>query len=203
MNQNRALPYQTVAITTNRPSVIDIYAQLMVYAAGIPNDDLFAKMLASQAIGSGILPVHLGLRKSIFTTLFKRHFPGANLPKISPMLVRTLNKIRLVEREDLKALLLEHRADMGQSEVELAEIVAAACMGGNHLWQDLGLWSRADVTQLITQNFPTLAAKNIHDMKWKKFLYKQLCQQAGIYVCRAPSCEVCVDYIHCFGVEEG
>ena len=203
MNQNLALQYQPVAITVSRPSAIDIFAQLMVYATGLPNDDCFAKMLASQAIGSGILPIHLGLRKSVFAILFKRHFPGAELPKVSPMLVQTLNKTRLAEREDLKMLLLEHRAGIDFSEVELAEIVAAACMGGNHLWQDLGLWSRTDVTQLINQNFPTLAVKNIYNMKWKKFLYKQLCQQAGVYVCRAPSCEVCVDYVHCFGVEEG
>lgn len=203
MNQNLALQYQPVAITVSRPSAIDIFAQLMVYATGLPNDELFAKLLASQAVGLGILPTYLGLRKSVFTTLFKQHFPGAKLPKVSPILVRTLNKTRLAEREDLKALLLEHRAGIDPCEVELGEIVAAACMGGNHLWQDLGLWSRADVTQLMTQNFPTLAAKNLHDMKWKKFLYKQLCQQAGVYVCRAPSCEVCVDYVHCFGAEEG
>jgi nitrogen fixation protein NifQ len=202
MNQNLALQYQPVTITVSRLSAIDIFAQVMVYATGLPNDDLFAKILASQTVGLGILPTYLGLRKSVFMTLFKRHFPGAKLPKVSPRLVRTLDKMRLAEREDLKVLLLEHRADKDFSEVGLAEIVAAACMGGNHLWQDLGLWSRADVTQLMSQNFPALAAKNVHDMKWKKFLYKQLCQQAGVYICRAPSCEVCVDYAHCFGVEE-
>jgi nitrogen fixation protein NifQ len=202
MNQNLALQYPTIAITANRPGAIDIYAQLMVYAAGLPNDDLFAKMLASQAIGCGTLPIYLGLKQSAFTTLFKQHFPGADLPQVSPMLVRTLNKTRLAEREDIMALLLEHWAGMTSSKIWLAEIVAVACMGGNHLWQDLGLWSRADVTELMTKNFPTLAAKNVHDMKWKKFLYKQLCQQAEVYVCRAPSCEVCIDYSHCFGVEE-
>lgn len=201
MNSNLAWQYATVAITPNRPRAIDIYAQLMVHAANLPNDELFAKMLASQTIGSGILPTYLGLRKSAFTASFQRHFPGATPPQISPMLVRCWSETRLAEREDITALLLEHRAEIDCSEAWLAEIVAAACMGGNHLWQDLGLWSRADVTQLMTQNFPTLAAKNVHDMKWKKFLYKQLCQQTGIYVCRAPSCEICVDYLHCFGAE--
>jgi len=54
----------------------------------------------------------------------------------------------------------------------------------------------------MTRNFPVLAAKNDRDMKWKKFLYKQLCQREGIYICRAPSCEVCADYAKCFGPEE-
>jgi NifQ. len=40
------------------------------------------------------------------------------------------------------------------------------------------------------------------DMKWKKFIYKQLCEAEGLYVCRAPSCEVCKDYDQCFGKEE-
>ncbi len=39
-------------------------------------------------------------------------------------------------------------------------------------------------------------------MKWKKFIYKQLCITEGIYTCRAPSCEVCADYADCFGPEE-
>ena len=50
-------------------------------------------------------------------------------------------------------------------------------------------------------NFRTLAERNTQDMKWKKFLYKQLCISEGIYICRAPSCEVCVDYAACFAPE--
>jgi nitrogen fixation protein NifQ len=75
-------------------------------------------------------------------------------------------------------------------------------MGNDHLWQDLGLWSRDYLGLLMTQSFPALAAKNEHDMKWKKFLYKQLCEQAGINTCRSPSCEYCTDYLNCFGPEE-
>jgi nitrogen fixation protein NifQ len=54
----------------------------------------------------------------------------------------------------------------------------------------------------MMDNFEPLALRNDKDMKWKKFLYKQLCEAEGIYVCRAPSCEVCVDYDNCFGNEE-
>jgi nitrogen fixation protein NifQ len=54
----------------------------------------------------------------------------------------------------------------------------------------------------MERNFPTLAAKNVHNMKWKKFLYKQLCATEGVYVCRSPSCEVCADYDACFGPED-
>ena len=50
-------------------------------------------------------------------------------------------------------------------------------------------------------NFPGLARANSGDMKWKKFLYRQLCSSEGIYVCPAPSCGVCKDYAKCFGPE--
>lgn len=84
----------------------------------------------------------------------------------------------------------------------MAEIVIAGCMGSDHLWQDLGLWQRADLTHLMLHNFEPLALRNQRDMKWKKFLYKQLCEAEGIYVCRSPSCEVCIDFHSCFGSEE-
>jgi nitrogen fixation protein NifQ len=55
---------------------------------------------------------------------------------------------------------------------------------------------------MLQYNFPELAAKNDQDMKWKKFLYKQLCEAEGLYLCRAPSCNVCIDYPKCYGSEE-
>ncbi|MCX7946668.1 MAG: nitrogen fixation protein NifQ [Hydrogenophilus sp.] len=100
------------------------------------------------------------------------------------------------------ALLLEHGAGRDLSERWIAEIVACGCAGGDHLWQDLGLWSRRELNELLWVNFPRLAAKNVFDMKWKKFLYKQLCQREGIYLCKAPSCAQCSDYVMCFGNEE-
>ena len=89
-------------------------------------------------------------------------------------------------------------------EIEwLISIIVAACLlGENHLWQDLGLFSRDDLSALLTNNFPEMAAQNVYDMKWKKFIYKQLCETEGIYVCRSPSCEYCADYLNCFGDED-
>ncbi len=177
-----------------------LYGLLMGRAAGLPNDDLFARMLVSQTAGQGALPPGLGLGPAVFPTLVKRHFPGFHLP--AALADPGLDGERRAERDDLLALLLESRAGQDLSELWMAEIVTAACMANDHLWQDLGLWSRADLTRLMLENFPALAARNDRNMKWKKFLYKQLCQQEGIYVCRSPSCEVCVDYAVCFGPEE-
>lgn len=176
-----------------------LYAELMAHAAGLPNDELFAQMIVSQTEGAGALPPGLGLDEAAFAALLSRHFPGMKL------VVRHTGQIpdpRALERDDVLALLLEHRTSKDGSEEWMAEIVTTACMASDHLWQDLGLWSRVYLSQLMTQNFPALAAKNVHNMKWKKFLYKQLCEKEGINACRAPSCEYCVDYLKCFGPEE-
>lgn len=107
------------------------------------------------------------------------------------------------EYQDVLALLLEHRADVGDGDETawLAGVVAAACMGDNHLWQDLGLANRQELSGLMQTHFPALYARNSGNMKWKKFFYKQLCERAEVQACRAPSCAVCADYTGCFGTE--
>jgi nitrogen fixation protein NifQ len=108
------------------------------------------------------------------------------------------------ELQDLRALLLEHGAPALRRDgrlADLADTVALACLGDNHLWQDLQLGSRAELSALMRHWFPALVAKNHADMKWKKFFYKQLCERAALHMCRAPSCSVCVDHATCFGPE--
>jgi nitrogen fixation protein NifQ len=84
----------------------------------------------------------------------------------------------------------------------LAHALGQASLGDNHLWQDLHLPSRREVSVLMSSWFPALAAGNDRDMKWKKLLYKQLCDHAEIKACRAPSCSGCSDYARCFGPED-
>ena len=175
-----------------------LHARLGDAASGLKNDDLLARMIASQRAGDGALPPDLGLGHKAFRQLMARHFPGAFL---EGQIIPPVADDRADEREQLSTLLMQHLAGEDASEEWLAQIVVTACMAADHLWQDLGLWSRADLSRLMQENFPTLAAKNTKDMKWKKFLYKQLCEAEGIYTCRSPSCEVCDDYLICFGPE--
>jgi len=177
-----------------------VFDRLMARAIGAGNDRAFACMIASRALGGGSLPAWLGLAPAAFAALVDHHFPG-----VSPDVLGAVDggpplpESRRAEREELLALLLDQRAGASLSEVWMAEVIAAGCMGGDHLWQDLGLWDRSELTDLMWRNFPALAARNDRDMKWKRFLYKQLCLAEGIHVCRAPSCEQCVDYHVCFG----
>jgi nitrogen fixation protein NifQ len=178
-----------------------LYAELMRRAVGHGNDVAFASMLATHTAGGGVLPAWLGLGAEEHARLIDDHFPGARLFCWRDCR-RIVDRGRSDERSELIALMTEHRAGVDESERWMATIVATACLGNDHLWQDLGLRSRSHLSHLMRYNFPTLAAKNDRDMKWKKFLYKQLCLKEGIYTCRAPSCAVCVDYDACFGPEE-
>lgn len=178
------------------------YEDLMSCSRGLPNGEALAQMLATQIHGGGALPVGFGLTAVEFAALLARHFPGFIMPNSPPRLLPPWDPRLAEELEELIKLLQIHQAGQDHSEVWLSVIIATGCMSNDHLWEDLGLWSRRDLSALMALNFPALAAKNDRDMKWKKFLYKQLCLQEGVYLCRAPSCAVCRDYAVCFGPEE-
>ena len=108
----------------------------------------------------------------------------------------------LDEFPELLQLLLDYRSETDEHHRRVAHLVATACMGGDHLWQDLGLPHRKALSVLLTGHFTVRAKKNTGDMKWKKFFYKQLCEREGLNACRAPSCAACCDYEKCFGAEE-
>ena len=112
---------------------------------------------------------------------------------------------RADEVEDVRGLLLAH-ADPAAGPAEMAwlvaQAVAVACLGDDHLWQDLRLAHRGELGALLRHWFPSLVALNTGDMKWKKFFYRQLCQQAEILICKSPSCAVCSDHAQCFEAPE-
>ncbi len=186
---------------TKRKPLDQAYDLLMENASGQANDDTYASMLASWQVGDGMMPDDFGLGDDGFTQLLQLHFPEIDIQSlIKPG--RSYDEERTDEREEVYKLLITNRANQTESEIWMAKIVAMACQGQDHLWQDMGLWSRSQLSELLMLNFPELASKNVKNMKWKKFLYKQLCITEGIYTCRAPSCEVCADYDNCFGSEE-
>ncbi len=88
-------------------------------------------------------------------------------------------------------------------ELRLAVLVARRAQRPNHLWQDLGLRHRRELSWLMSRHFEGLAAKNGQDMKWKKFLYRTICRDEGFGLCTAPTCGECTDFGDCFGEEGG
>ncbi len=166
-----------------------------------PNHEWLACMTASWCAGQGVLPDYLGLEFGQFNALQKHFFPGCNLPGSAPSGSK-LDFSRMLEKDDLVNLLKQF-SNPDIIEIDwIIGVIVAGCLGNDHLWQDLGLWSRSQLSAMLQYNFPELAAKNDKDMKWKKFLYKQLCEAEGLYLCRVPSCELCIDYHKCYGSEE-
>lgn len=190
-----------LALTQEKTEREDLYASFMVFGRAETNVDIIARMLASRRLGEGAMPPWLGLSEERFASMLQAYFPGAMMPEGIES-GEIVDPARMQEGAELRTLILNHAETLDEKTRWMAEVLVAGCMGGDHLWQDLGLWSRKDLSRLIAHNFPALAAKNDKDMKWKKFLYKQLCNAEGIYVCRSPSCEVCPDYSDCFGPEE-
>ncbi len=177
------------------------YQELMAVADGDPNCIWLAQIIASWLVAEGVLPDALALTEDQFASLLVRRFSGYSVNVKSAKGV-PLDFNRMLEKQDLEQYLRQFATHNSPDSEVLIAIIVAACLGNDHLWQDLGLWSRRDLSALLQHNFPRLAAANSGDMKWKKFLYKQLCEAEGFYVCRAPSCEVCKDYSQCFGTED-
>lgn len=177
--------------------------------AGDPAALALAGVLATayERHGRGLLPLP-GLGAAATRRLLAHWFPGADH-------ALGLDWVALAEAEraeprrdeidDLVSLLRDH-AEPAAGPLEHAEAVAwalaCASLGDNHLWQDLQLASRRELSALITRWFPDLAARNTHNMKWKKFFYKQLCLREELSICKAPSCSVCADHGLCFGPED-
>jgi nitrogen fixation protein NifQ len=85
----------------------------------------------------------------------------------------------------------------------LAGMVARRAQRPNHLWQDLGLRHRGELSQLMSVHFERLARRNTADMKWKKFFFRMICRDGDYGLCTAPSCGECCDFDNCFGSEDG
>lgn len=158
----------------------------------------------SRGLQTGRQPLIRGLDETRFRRLADTYAPGLecvnDAGEASPP-----HRFAVDEFDDLVELLREHRARPPRPDEDpdwLACVIATAAMGDNHLWQDLGLPNRNVLSRLLRENFPTLAALNTRDMKWKKFFYRQLCERAGVMICKSPNCAECCDFRACFGPEE-
>lgn len=136
---------------------------------------------------------------------WRRPWPAVSVPpaRVLPDLAIQVDQadgcdpILADEFADLVALLLGHRSHDGPEAEWLAHAIASGCLGNGHLYHDMGLPNRQALSDLLREHFTTLFERNVGNMKWKKFFYKQLCDQAEVRACR-----VCADYLACFGPEE-
>jgi nitrogen fixation protein NifQ len=186
----------------------ELYRRLMDAAA--PEQDGFdAHVLASvlalagAEVGDGGVPVTagLGLTRLELAALVAVWFPRAEslLPGVELLEAQVMAEEELC----LRQLLLSHCSAPQPLGAWLSAIVARRAQRPRHLWQDLGLQNRGELSRLMGRHFAPLAAKNRHDMKWKKFFCRALCLDGSFPICTAPSCGECDDFQACFGEETG
>ncbi len=148
----------------------------------------------------GDVAASIGLSERTLATLMSCWFPHAQ------PLLRSVTSTKVVaddEWDDLHRLLLANRTADTRSGRWLAAMVARRALEPNHLWEDLGLRDRAELTRLLMRHFQPLASRNERNMRWKRFFYRVLCEDDGLVMCRAPSCHACGDFESCFGAESG
>ena len=180
---------------------------LLLDHANVPEDILvhaYATVIGNYSDPNGnVFVPALGLNLPTFRGLLAVYFSQFTAPMswLNEQSVPLSDEGALAEFTDLLQLLLDHRAVDDEHHRCVAHLVTTACMGNDHLWQDLGLPDRNALSKLLHNHFPYLAIKNTGEMKWKKFFYKQLCEREEIQVCKAPSCAACADYNKCFGPE--
>ena len=130
-----------------------------------PGTALFAILLAAHDD-----PSLLGLSPEQFVLLYGRHF-GAMQPPRASLVIRSEEQAWFVSA--LVAFLLSHVGPSSAGDVAdadcLASIIAHACLRPDHLWRDLGLSGRDEVTNMLSRYFPALVARNVDGMRWKKF----------------------------------
>jgi len=161
---------------------------------------VFACLLAVAAMEEGTLGERLGLCCEDLTALVECWFPHA----------RALFawQVSGVDKEDdeivmVRDLLLAHRSTPGDDSRRLAAMIARRAMEPNHLWEDLGLRDRSELSRLLARHFGPLAARNTKNMRWKRFFYRTLCEADGVVMCSTPVCSSCGDFALCFGDESG
>jgi len=141
-----------------------------------------------------------GLSARQFGALVREFFPKAAAAR----LFAPGETVERAPEEDCLLELLERCTTSREPfQALLAAMIARRAQASNHLWQDLGLNNRGELSRLMTRHFKPLAARNTGDMKWKKFFYRIICADEGFSLCTAPSCAECDDFEDCFGEETG
>lgn len=187
-----------------------LYRKLMdsPFPSGVDEKDrhLFACLLTMATEENHPTAEALGLEEEGLAGLLETYFPAITpeeLEKESPAELTPPPEIN----EEILRILLSHvpkTSEEGRisSPCWLAHCLAARAAHPGHLWTAMGLFERPELTAAIRRNLPSLAEANNKGMRWKRYLFKQLCDMSGAVLCKAPNCGVCSDYAICFAPEE-
>ncbi len=162
---------------------------------------VFASILAAAAMDGDAVAGHAGIAAADFDALISRWFPLAHDAATAWCLQGDHaddDEVAMV-----RDLLLSQRSSEGETGRWLAAMIARRAIEPNHLWEDLGLRDRSELSRLLARHFGPLAARNTKNMRWKRFFYRMLCEDDGLVMCSTPVCTNCNDFDLCFGDESG
>ena len=159
-----------------------------------------------ESAAAGCLPRFaqwLGLPPSEFRDVLDTWFPGAASAGWEPDAPPVDLAVLPCEFGDIVEMLWDGRSQGAEgSHVRwAAHALACGCFGRTHLWQDMGLSGRDDVSRLLRQTFEPVFLANTTDMKWKKFFYHRVCERLDLHPCPEPSCDGCDQFAKCHGAE--
>ncbi len=161
---------------------------------------VFAAAVA-ETLPGGPLTDALGVSGQPLRSVIGKYFPGA----VHLFGAFDLESAPSIEEDELclRQLLDRFRTSPGSLTSLLSILISRRATRPNHLWQDLGLANRSELSVLMQTHFAPLAQRNSQDMKWKKFFYRMICRDEGYRICVVPSCSECCDFEGCFGDESG
>ncbi len=162
---------------------------------------VLASILAVAAMETGPMAERAGLTAADLVGLMTQWFPAACGVGVAWRAQE--DAVEDDETAMVRDLLLAQRSSEGDAGRFLAAMIARRAMEPNHLWEDLGLRDRSELTRLLARHFGPLAARNTRNMRWKRFFYRALCESDGFVMCTTPVCTDCRDFELCFGDESG
>ena len=162
---------------------------------------VLASILAVAATEGGSVAERTGLSSQDLAALLAQWFPSAR--DVAAAWSAQAGQTEDEEVAMVRDLLLARRSGKDEVSGWLAAMIARRAMEPNHLWEDLGLRERPELTRLLMRHFAPLAVRNTKNMKWKRFFYRMLCEDDGFVMCTTPVCTQCNDFDLCFGEESG
>ena len=174
----------------------------------VTEDDrhVFACAMAVATQEAGDIPSSLGLEHQDIKAIMQTFFPMVSLDQLMTIAFRD-RPAAPDSNSEVLSLLQSHipneaNATERRIAIWLTSILAARAAVPGHLWVAMGLSKRPQLSAAIRRHLPSLAAANHQNMRWKRYLYKQVCDLNGGLMCKTPNCGVCSDYALCFAEED-
>jgi nitrogen fixation protein NifQ len=206
-NRHRAEDDHPPRVTTQDPTYRLLMSSPPPPGSSREDRQLFACAIAAARQEHGDtrqLATILGLTEENLAELLATIFPEFRVADLPPQSSSIPPATEF--NPEILAILLSHvptdvTGGRNQAAEWLARILAARAAQPGHLWLAMGLFERPELTAAIRRHLPTLAAANQQGMRWKRYLFKQVCEKNGGVLCKNPNCGDCSDYSLCFAPE--